>query len=178
MKRFYRALLIGAIAFGGPAYGGSPKIFNGPEQNAGSINPQPPRPETGTILSIDGQGVNSSNVAGVAFSLGSEHVIRGRGFKNVVGAWLVSSRIPLRKEGGGNQYKSVGSVLTVVRQSETELVVRVTQIAGGKLPWSSANYRQNRPSIVIRNNGGGNEIRIQSPLKSQYRCATGEPNCI
>lgn len=176
MKRLFIVAVLGGCAASGLAQTGSPQIFNGPVIDAGSIKPQPTK-EAGTILSVDGQSVTSRNVAGVTFSLGSEHVIRGRGFRNVVGAWLESSRIPLRKEGGGNQYKSVGSVLTVVRQSETELVVRVTQIAGGQLPWSSAGYRQYPPRLLIRADGGGSEIRNGTPHKSRYSCAVGEPNC-
>ncbi|ATY31151.1 Rossmann-fold NAD(P)-binding domain-containing protein [Sphingomonas psychrotolerans] len=122
----------------------------------------------GWIDTIDGKR------SGIQFRLGSEHVIRGAGLANAVQGFITSSRIP---RGGGNKYETVGSVLTIVRNSDSEVVVRVSQISGGKVRWSATGHRQ-YPDVrlILRTDGGGRNFNF--PIRGgRYSCAAGEPNC-
>ncbi|MGY4399052.1 hypothetical protein ACVWZA_004265 [Sphingomonas sp. UYAg733] len=161
-----------------PATQPTPNVFvPNTVQDAGALPPKPrdavPGGAIGAswdrkawITTIDGKRNN------FVFSLGSEHVVRGSGLKGVVGAWITSMRLPP----GKGKYESVGSVLAVVRESDTELVLRVTPIAGGKLPWSRLNDHQAPPRLKLRVDGGAREINIVF-FKAEYHCAAGEPNC-
>lgn len=122
----------------------------------------------GWISTIDGKR------SGIQFSLGSEHVIRGAGLANAVQGFIVSSRVP---RGSTGRYESVGSVLTIVRNTDTEVVVRVSQISGGKVRWSSTGHRQ-VPDVrlILRTDGGGRSFNFQI-RGARYTCAAGEPNC-
>lgn len=156
----------------------TPQVFKGHVIEAGPIAPRPrdgvpagvlvAAPDRkGWISTIDGKR------SGITFRIGSTHVIRGAGFKDTVGAWIVSSRFAP----GSNRAESVGSMLEVVRQTDTMLLVKVTQIRGGKLPWSATAHRQSGVRLLIRSDGGEREFSV--PLRdSHYRCRAGEPNCV
>ena len=149
-------------------------------QDAGAYQP-PPKPADGVpkgawvvswdrkswITSIDGKR------SGIVYSLGSEHVIRGGNLGGFVVGRIASTRLPR----GKGKYEAVGSMLTLVRESPTELVVRVTRIAGGPLPWSESNDKQFPPRLKIRIAGGGRDLEVVHDRGSRYRCSVGEPNC-
>lgn len=142
---------------------------NRPPANIGASHDQ-----KGWIATIDGKGRGRGMYAsGVLFSLGSEHVLRGKGFDGFVSAFLMGSRQVGRRGRG----ETVGSVLTPVRRSDTELVLRVTQIAAGNVPWSaSQHYQDKNTRLKIRTAGGARHIEAYL-LDSPYRCTVGEPNC-
>lgn len=122
----------------------------------------------GWIDTIDGKR------SGIQFRLGSQHVIRGAGLANAVQGFITSERIPA---GNKNKYETVGSVLTIVRNSDTEVVVRVSQISGGRVRWSATGHRQNLDvRLILRTNGGGRSFNF--PIRGgRYSCTAGEPNC-
>lgn len=168
----------------------APRVFEGVETDAGPYQPTPAeieagkirvppnigvsRDRSGWIASIDGKGPRYGTGHDISFSLGSEHVLRGKGFDGFVSAFITSSRLPA----GQGRYETVGSVLVPVRRSDTELVLRVTQIAAGKIPWASSGAGQKR-EIRLRLTTAGGGRTIEAILRnSSYRCATGEPNCV
>ena len=147
-------------------------------QDAGAITPKPADnlPKEAWIASWDRKSWITSidgKRSGIRYSLGSEHVIRGGNLGGFVAGRISSSRLPR----GKGKYEAVGSILTLVRQSPTELVVRVTQIAGGPLPWSTSNDMQYPPRLRIRIAGGGRDIEVAHDRGSRYSCSVGEPNC-
>lgn len=122
----------------------------------------------GWIDTIDGKR------SGIQFRLGSQHVIRGAGLANAVQGFITSERIPATSK---NKYETVGSVLTIVRNSDTEMVVRVSQVSSGKVRWSATGHRQ-YPDVrlILRTDGGGRSFNF--PIRgARYNCTAGEPNC-
>lgn len=142
---------------------------NAPHSSIGASHDQ-----KGWIATIDGKGRGRGMYAnGVQFSLGSEHILRGKGFDGFVSAFLMGMRQVGRRGVG----QTVGSVLTPIRQSDTELVLRVTQIRAGQVPWSaSQHYQDKNTRLKIRTAGGARHIEAYL-LDSPYRCTNGEPNC-
>lgn len=167
------ARIAGGERVEGGAYQPTPaeieRAKNAPPSNIGASYDQ-----KGWIATIDGKGREGGMYAsGVQFSLGSEHVLRGKGFDGFVSAFLTGMR-QVGRRGVGH---TVGSVLTPVRQSDTELVLRVTQIRAGQVPWSaSQHYQDKHTRLKIRTAGGARQIEAYL-LNSPYRCTDGEPNC-
>lgn len=116
----------------------------------------------------DGSYVSSVDDArqDVRFALNGEFHILGRGFANTVNAWILGNR-------GG------GSMLEILRQSDSELVVRVTDIPADEEPWpAEAMPRDDKAFVTVKivADSGARTFHARLP-GAWYDCRAGEPNC-
>lgn len=123
--------------------------------------------EKAWITSINGRH------SGLRFGLNSELVVRGKGLANPVGAWIITSR----RVAVNGRIPNAGSMLSVIRRSDTELVLRVTGTSGGTVPWSRSGSGQGTTyRFILRLDGGARQITA-ALRDSRYECTVGEPNC-
>lgn len=120
-----------------------------------------------SITSIDGKTL------GIKYSLGSEHVICGVNLSGFAVGRITSNRMPDLLRG-----RPVGSMLTLVSETPTKLVVRVTHVSSGAIPWSASNsHYQSPPRLFILIAGGARSIEVIHDVSTRYLCSADEPNC-
>lgn len=129
---------------------------------------EPPKPvqlrplataKDGRVDTIDGRRDS------ILFRRGTLHRIEGKGLSGGTAAWLIGP------DGGG-------SVLTIRHESDTRLLVAVSDIAGARTPWPAGRTRTDARSLTVRIEAGYGERIFEFRLpRSVYSCRSGEPNC-
>lgn len=154
MKRF----VIASLALGATALAAPPPT--GPQET------QPPMPAAIVKLG-DGSyvGAVEGQTRDVRFVLGGQFRVAGKGFGGTVNAWILGNR-------GG------GSMLDIVSQTDTELVLRVTEIAADEKPWAAGAQGSADSFITLKIAAARGERIFRANLPGAwYACSKGEPNC-
>ncbi|MFT4091562.1 MAG: hypothetical protein QM645_12575 [Asticcacaulis sp.] len=113
------------------------------------------------ISNVDGKRDN------IVFKLGSTHRINGKGLSGGTAGWIL-----------GTTYG--GSMLEVISESDTQLVVKVTAVSGARTRWP-ANQMQFKSQSSVRMRieaKHGNRVFEFSLPNSVYDCKHTEPNCV
>lgn len=124
------------------------------------------------IMSVDGK------VRGLAFRLGSSHVIRGHGLTRMIGGSIMGLRlIPRTGPHVSTRYQSIGSSLRVKVINDDQLIATVMPNRLGELPWRSDNgYTMKEIDLTLGTSVRAQAMRAQL-FDSAYTCTVGEPNC-
>ncbi|MEM9965195.1 MAG: hypothetical protein AAGC58_07590, partial [Asticcacaulis sp.] len=125
---------------------------------------QPPLvklPDGSYISDVDGKREN------IVFKLGSTHRINGKGLSGGTAGWIL-----------GTTYG--GSMLQIVSESDTQLVVKVTEVSGAQTRWPANQLPRKESSTVrvrIEAKHGKRVFQFSLP-RSVYDCKRTEPNCL
>lgn len=113
----------------------------------------------GYVDTIDGRRES------IVFKRGTQHRIEGKGLAGGTAAWLIGP------DGGG-------SVLTIRQESDTRLLVTVSDIAGARTSWPAGRTIAHAKALKIRIEADhGNRIFEFDLPNSVYSCRAGELNC-
>ncbi|WP_140985065.1 hypothetical protein [Asticcacaulis tiandongensis] len=113
------------------------------------------------ISNVDGKREN------IVFKLGSTHRINGKGLSGGTAGWIL-----------GTTYG--GSMLEIVSESDTQLVVKVTAVSGARTRWPANQIQyKNQSSVRMRIEAKhGDRVFEFSLPNSVYDCKRTEANCI